>query len=43
LTDLDDKKPFLFGSFIYDNTGSPLQYFEVQVEYLIQYAFIQLI
>ncbi|KYQ53201.1 SUN domain-containing protein 2 [Trachymyrmex zeteki] len=30
LSDLDDKKPFSFGSFIYDNTGSPLQYFEVQ-------------
>ncbi|EGI61012.1 Protein unc-84-like protein A [Acromyrmex echinatior] len=30
LSDLDDKKPFSFGSFMYDNTGSPLQYFEVQ-------------
>ncbi|XP_011691422.1 PREDICTED: SUN domain-containing protein 2-like isoform X2 [Wasmannia auropunctata] len=30
LKDLDDKKPFSFGSFIYDNTGSPLQYFEIQ-------------
>lgn len=37
---LEDKKPFSFGSFKYDNTGSPLQYFEVQVVYLIQYAFI---
>ncbi|XP_011061829.1 PREDICTED: SUN domain-containing protein 1-like [Acromyrmex echinatior] len=33
LSDLDDKKPFSFGSFMYDNTGSPLQYFEVQVEH----------
>ncbi|KYN07936.1 SUN domain-containing protein 2 [Cyphomyrmex costatus] len=30
LSDPDDKKPFSFGSFTYDNTGSPLQYFEVQ-------------
>ncbi|XP_012060735.1 PREDICTED: SUN domain-containing protein 2-like [Atta cephalotes] len=32
LSDLDDKKPFSFGNFTYDNTGSPLQYFEIQVE-----------
>lgn len=35
LTDVEDKAPFLFGEFMYDNTGPPLQYFDVQVEYPI--------
>ncbi|KMQ91936.1 tetratricopeptide repeat protein 39c-like protein [Lasius niger] len=35
LTDLEDEKPFSFGTFTYDNTGPPLQYFEIQVEYWI--------
>ncbi|XP_025986523.1 tetratricopeptide repeat protein 39C [Solenopsis invicta] len=42
LTDLDDKKPFSFGSFIYDNTGPPLQYFEVQNRANQAYEIIEL-
>ncbi|XP_011878426.1 PREDICTED: SUN domain-containing protein 1-like [Vollenhovia emeryi] len=42
LTDLDDEKPFSFGSFMYDNTGSPLQYFEVQNRAREAYEIIEL-
>ncbi|KAL0103603.1 hypothetical protein PUN28_017704 [Cardiocondyla obscurior] len=42
LTDLDDEKPFLFGNFVYDNTGSPLQYFEVQNRVKEAYKIIEL-
>ncbi|XP_024938657.1 SUN domain-containing protein 1-like [Cephus cinctus] len=31
LKHLDDKEPFLFGNFIYDNDSSPVQYFKVKV------------
>ncbi|KYN28239.1 SUN domain-containing protein 2 [Trachymyrmex cornetzi] len=41
LSDLDDKKPFSFGSFIYDNTGSPLQYFEIQNQIKKAYDIIE--
>ncbi|XP_025073451.1 SUN domain-containing protein 3, partial [Pogonomyrmex barbatus] len=42
LMDFEDKKPFLFGNFIYDNTGSPLQYFEVQNQAKEVYEIIEL-
>lgn len=42
LLDLDDETPFSFGSFIYDNTGSPLQYFEVQNRANEAYEIIEL-
>ncbi|XP_028047607.2 tetratricopeptide repeat protein 39C [Monomorium pharaonis] len=42
LKDLDDKKPFSFGDFVYDNTDSPLQYFEVQNRAKETYEIIEL-
>nr|XP_012233566.1 PREDICTED: SUN domain-containing protein 2-like [Linepithema humile] len=42
LTDLEDKKPFLFGKFTYDNTGPPLQYFEIQNQAADAYEIIEL-
>ncbi|XP_026825512.1 SUN domain-containing protein 1-like [Ooceraea biroi] len=42
LTDVEDKQPFAFGRFTYDNTGPPLQYFEVQERANKAYDIIEL-
>ncbi|KAL6421808.1 hypothetical protein ACFW04_010971 [Cataglyphis niger] len=42
LTDLEDEKPFSFGTFTYDNTDSPLQYFEIQNRSKEAYEIIEL-
>ncbi|XP_020279706.1 tetratricopeptide repeat protein 39C-like [Pseudomyrmex gracilis] len=42
LLDLEDEKPFLFGRFVYDNTGSPLQYFDVENRANEAYEIIEL-
>ncbi|OAD58483.1 SUN domain-containing protein 2, partial [Eufriesea mexicana] len=42
LTSVDDEKPFLFGEFMYDNTGPPIQYFEVQHKSNEAYEIIEL-
>ncbi|XP_076242500.1 tetratricopeptide repeat protein 39C [Calliopsis andreniformis] len=42
LDSVDDKRPFFFGEFMYDNTGSPIQYFEVQNASKRPYEIIEL-
>ncbi|XP_043790093.1 tetratricopeptide repeat protein 39C-like [Apis laboriosa] len=42
LTNVDDTNPFLFGEFIYDNTGPPVQYFEVEHTSKNAYEIIEL-
>ncbi|XP_076757221.1 klaroid protein-like [Xylocopa sonorina] len=42
LTSVDDTDPFFFGEFTYDNTGPPVQYFEVQNKPKNAYEIIEL-
>ncbi|CAK9826895.1 Klaroid protein [Anthophora retusa] len=42
LTSVDDVNPFFFGEFTYDNTGSSVQYFEVQKKSKKPYEIIEL-
>ncbi|XP_032672032.1 tetratricopeptide repeat protein 39C-like [Odontomachus brunneus] len=41
LADLEDKTPFLFGEFTYDNAGPPLQHFEAQNRAVQPYEIIE--
>ncbi|KZC07274.1 SUN domain-containing protein 1, partial [Dufourea novaeangliae] len=39
---VDDTHPFFFGDFMYDNTGPPIQYFEIQTEPKKPYKIVEL-
>ncbi|XP_076652612.1 tetratricopeptide repeat protein 39C [Halictus rubicundus] len=39
---VDDTHPFFFGEFMYDNTGQPIQYFEIQKEPKKPYEIVEL-